>query len=452
MNVCTHSLNTTPLYQLNHDCPRRCQIIPDFFLADLALLNDEEVGNASPTSPRHFLQPFNPPLLKAEKIKVNITFSAGIESRVKQRHFAQVNKLIIPSRKPAHVMAGALPLDLADPVEPPQPPLVKTTQTAFRVFDADYKPIADKEYKPLPLKDSSLLPFESFADWPDYAKNVYDGAKKVYEFYQTEFGVTQEAWGSEIDSTVNVREWRKYPPNSDNYQVSVMSNAYWDGYRMAYGEGDNTVFYDFTRSKEIIGHELTHRLTQFAYKFDIKDYHDQSGALNEHISDVFGIIFSQWEHKEENPSEANWLVGSSLIKDDFKRMLKVRKFGHYDALRSLKAPGSAYEITKNGDTKKDPQPESMLNYDKREDDYGGVHINSGILNKAFYLFATNIGGASWKIPGRLWFDTITSGQITSQSQFIDFAKATVKIAKDKFPSAVQTALKQAWTEVQVLNE
>lgn len=442
--------NLYPVFQQN--CIKRCQIIPDFILSDLMLLNDEEIQH----SPRRMSASFDP----SEEVN-KIQFFIGSSSLFEQRKNSQSLLREMPLRnlpKMSTPVMRALPNEteppitshpIVEPVNSNQP--VQASALKFRVFDAEYRSIASEDNKPITISEESLLPDESFDDWPDYAKNVLDCAKKVYEFYSTVFSInSMDYWGTGIDSIVNVREWCQDPNDKKKYTLQVMSNAYWDGHRMAYGEGDNKVFYDFTRSKEIIGHELTHRFTQFAYKFDIDDYHDQSGALNEHLADVFGIMFAQRDNKEEKPSEANWLVGKDLIKDNFRRMLKVRKLGHYDALRSIKAPGTAYELTNKDKSRKDPQPDNMSDYNKTTVDYGGVHINSGILNRAFYLFTTKVNSPSWQIPGKLWFDTITSGTITSKSNFEDFAKATQEIAKKTLSGSEQTALAQAWTEVQII--
>src|SRR5206468_80202 len=97
------------------------------------------------------------------------------------------------------------------------------------------------------------------------------------------------------------------------------------------------------------------------------------------------------------------------------------------ALRSFPAPGTAYDDPILG---KDPQPAHMRNYVVTQEDNGGVHTNSGILNHAFYLFATGLGGYAWQVPGYVWFQTLTV--LKPDADFNAFALATMKVAGEKF--------------------
>ena len=95
------------------------------------------------------------------------------------------------------------------------------------------------------------------------------------------------------------------------------------------------------------------------------------------------------------------------------------------ALRSMKAPGTAYDDPRLG---KDPQPADMSGYVDTTDDNGGVHINSGIPNRAFYLAAAAIGGHAWAAPGQIWYDVLTGPGITPDCDFATFAALTVAAA------------------------
>lgn len=86
-------------------------------------------------------------------------------------------------------------------------------------------------------------------------------------------------------------------------------NAFWDGQRMVFGDGDGVVFGDFTACVDVIGHELSHGVTQFTAGLA---YHDQSGALNESLSDVFGSLVKQYALRQ-NADEADWLIGAGLL-------------------------------------------------------------------------------------------------------------------------------------------
>src|SRR5260221_6079606 len=155
---------------------------------------------------------------------------------------------------------------------------------------------------------------------------------------------------------------------------------------MVYGDGDGDLFELFTKPIDVTGHELTHGVTQYSANLN---YQDQSGALNESFSDVFGSLVKQ-QALNQTTEQADWLIGQGIFTS------KV----HGVALRSMKAPGTAYEDPVLG---KDPQPADMHSFVKTVDDNGGVHLNSGIPNKAFYLAATAIGGYAWDVAGEIWY-------------------------------------------------
>ncbi|NUR95847.1 MAG: peptidase M4 family protein, partial [Kribbellaceae bacterium] len=139
------------------------------------------------------------------------------------------------------------------------------------------------------------------------------------------------------------------------------ANAFWDGSQMVFGDGDGEIFGNFTSSIDVTGHELTHGVTQYTANLD---YQGQSGALNESISDVFGSLAKQYSLKQ-SAADADWLIGAGLFLPGVQGV----------ALRSMKAPGTAYDDPRLG---KDPQPADMSSYVDTQDDNGGVHINSGI--------------------------------------------------------------------------
>ncbi len=113
----------------------------------------------------------------------------------------------------------------------------------------------------------------------------------------------------------------------------------------------------------------------------------------------------------------------------------------------MKAPGTAYDDDVLG---KDPQPATMDHYVKTSRDNGGVHINSGIPNHAFYLLATDLGGNAWERAGQIWYDTLTGGQLDKDAQFADFARLTVATARTKYGEGEELqALLKAWSQVGV---
>ncbi|MDP9397768.1 MAG: M4 family metallopeptidase [Actinomycetota bacterium] len=206
-------------------------------------------------------------------------------------------------------------------------------------------------------------------------------------------------------------------------------NAFWDGSRMVFGDGDGQLFERFTRSLDVIGHELTHGVVEDEASLI---YLEQSGALNESICDVFGSLVKQHALKQ-SAEEADWLIAADLLGPDVQG----------SALRSMKEPGTAYDDDVLG---KDPQPAHLRDYVVTVKDNGGVHINSGIPNHAFYLAATSIGGYAWERAGRIWYDALRDSQIRPTTRFTAFARATVRAAGQSFPDEVP-AVRDAWSAV-----
>ncbi|MFJ6697678.1 M4 family metallopeptidase [Streptomyces sp. NPDC091272] len=210
-------------------------------------------------------------------------------------------------------------------------------------------------------------------------------------------------------------------------------NAFWDGEQMVFGDGDGELFLDFTIPVDVMAHELAHGVTQYTANFT---YFGQPGALNESVSDVIGSLVKQYVN-DQTAGEADWLIGAGLLAERVEGV----------ALRSMKAPGTAYDDDVLG---KDPQPATMDDYVSTGRDNGGVHINSGIPNHAFYLLADALGGKAWERAGQIWYDTLTAGTLTVTPTFADFAQATVVAARSRFGDGEeQEALLKAWEQVGV---
>ncbi|MEU8969062.1 M4 family metallopeptidase [Streptomyces monashensis] len=216
------------------------------------------------------------------------------------------------------------------------------------------------------------------------------------------------------------------PLNASVHYGEKYDNAFWNGDQMVFGDGDGQIFGDFTLCVDVIGHELTHGVTQYTANLD---YQGQSGALNESVSDVFGSLVKQYALGQSS-DQADWLIGEGLLGPTI----------HGVALRSMKAPGTAYDDPQLG---KDPQPASMDGYVDTTDDNGGVHTNSGIPNHAFYLIAIAIGGNAWEKAGQIWYDVLTGGELASDADFAAFARLTVAAAKARYGEGdvVQAVLK-----------
>ena len=213
---------------------------------------------------------------------------------------------------------------------------------------------------------------------------------------------------------------------------SDYNNAFWNGHQMVFGDGDGELFNRFTIALDVIGHELTHGVTEATAGLL---YQGQSGALNESVSDVFGSLVKQ-RVLGQDATGADWLIGAGLFTAAVQGV----------ALRSMRAPGTAYDDDVLG---RDPQPDHLRGYVETSDDNGGVHINSGIPNHAFYLAATSLGGSAWEVAGRIWYDTLVSGGLKPDADFVTFAAATVQAAQARFGTTEVLAVRSAWDAVGV---
>lgn len=251
----------------------------------------------------------------------------------------------------------------------------------------------------------------------DVAVNeAYDGAGETYDFYMNVFKRNSiDNMGMRLDLTIH------YDQKFDN--------ARWNGSQMIFGDGDGIAFQRFTKSVDIIAHELTHGVNQYEARLV---YWEQSGALNEHMSDVFGSLVKQYSLKQ-TADRADWLIGEGL----FTPAVNGK------ALRSMKEPGTAYDDPL---IDKDPQPAHMKDYMEVDYDYGGVHINSGIPNHAFYLTAVEIGGNAWEKAGKIWYDTFRNKKLKSRSKFQEFADLAFEVAGGLFGagSKEQQAVQKGW--------
>ncbi len=248
---------------------------------------------------------------------------------------------------------------------------------------------------------------------------AYDGLGATFDFYADVYernSIDDE--GLPLDATV--------------HYGTDYNNAFWNGQRMVFGDGDGDLFNRFTVSLDVIGHELAHGVTEdeagLVYMF-------QAGALNESMSDVFGSLIKQ-RALNQTADQADWLIGAGLLTSNVNGV----------ALRSMKAPGTAYDDPVLG---KDPQPGHMRDYVRTNQDNGGVHINSGIPNRAFYLVATQLGGKAGEKAGLIWYETLRDSGLRPNTAFQRFASLTSRVTARLFGAASteQTAVRDAWQEV-----
>ncbi|MGN8026585.1 M4 family metallopeptidase [Microbacterium sp. 22242] len=220
------------------------------------------------------------------------------------------------------------------------------------------------------------------------------------------------------------------PLDATVHYGSGYDNAFWNGKRMVFGDGDGQVFQHFTAATSVIGHELGHGVIQYTAGLG---YQDQPGALNESLADVFGALTEQ-HLLGQTADKATWLIGAGIFTPAV----------HGKALRSMLHPGTAYDDPELG---KDPQPADMSGFVHTTEDNGGVHINSGIPNRAFALFAVALGGHAWETAGSVWYRALTGG-LPATASFAQFAKATIAEA-DSVDKTTGDAARTAWTSVGV---
>jgi Zn-dependent metalloprotease len=253
---------------------------------------------------------------------------------------------------------------------------------------------------------------------------AYDGAGATYDLFFDIYGRNSiNNSGMRMDSTVH-------------YQRGY-DNAFWNGSQMVYGDGDEDLAEDerlfnrFTIAIDIIGHELTHGVTQFEANLV---YRNQPGALNESMSDVFGSLVKQ-RVLNQTAREADWIIGEGLFTTNVNGV----------GIRSMSAPGTAYNDPALGE---DPQPAHMDDYQNVTYDNGGVHINSGIPNHAFYLVSYELDGFAWEKAGRIWYEVLTN-RLSSTSNFQEAANATFAVAGTMYGanSLEQMAVKNGWAGV-----
>ncbi|KAG0295800.1 Translation initiation factor 3 subunit b [Dissophora globulifera] len=284
-------------------------------------------------------------------------------------------------------------------------------------------------------------------------QNVYEHFKNIIEFYLKEFKRNSyDGKGADLHISVHV----------DDDPGPGFDNAFWypgpNLYQWAFGDGDNELFDNFTKLLDISGHEFTHAVVQYTGQLP---YYWQSGALNESMADVFGSMIKQYfaPGGPQKAEDADWLVGEGIWLVPGPR-----------ALRDMENPGTAFDIP--GVTK-DRQPAHMDHYEELPvtDDWGGVHIYSGIPNRAFVLVAKALGGFSWEVAGQIWYDSLTDPSLRElfdsspepdppikdawgrsgplKNTFKIFANLTIKHAQAHSPETA-AAVTDAWKDVGVL--
>lgn len=213
----------------------------------------------------------------------------------------------------------------------------------------------------------------------------------------------------------------------------IFPNAFYDGKYLVFGEGDGQIFGDFSVPLEVGAHEFGHKIIDAGPKFE---YAGQPGALNEHVADVIGICVKKHAETEGGTKqvESDWRIGGGLFLEKGP------------ALRDMAKPGTAYDNDLLG---ADPQVGHMDKFVDTFLDNGGVHINSGIPNRAFTVFAEAAGGNVWEKPLNLWIQAMLKGD--EKTDFKAFAGFTFDVAAQE-DETIRKAVTEGWKAVGITAE
>lgn len=221
----------------------------------------------------------------------------------------------------------------------------------------------------------------------------------------------------------------------DNAGMTMMSsvhygnkfnNAMWNGSQMIYGDGDQAIFVDFTRGNDVIGHELTHGVTQHSLQLA---YSGDAGGLNESMSDCFGSMFRQWR-ANQTVAKADWLIGSDILGP-------TAKAKGLTCLRNMANPADPKALA--------PQPTKYSQITPGMD----PHFSSGPPNLAFCTACKKLGGKSWERIGQVWYRSLTGFGPTPTMKMPKFAARTRQVAKQLYANtpAVAAAVDAGWKQV-----
>jgi len=204
------------------------------------------------------------------------------------------------------------------------------------------------------------------------------------------------------------------------------NNAMWNGSQMIYGDGDNKIFIDFTKADDVVGHELTHGVTQHTLQLI---YSGDAGGLNESMSDCFGSMFRQWRANQD-VNQADWLIGHDI-------MGPVATSKGFDCLRDMANPAAAHCLA--------PQPTKYSQITPGMD----PHYSSGPPNLAFYLACKKVGGLSWEKVGQIWYRVLITAGPSPNMTMSAFAKKTRQLAISMFEPepTVAAGVDHAWQQV-----
>lgn len=243
---------------------------------------------------------------------------------------------------------------------------------------------------------------------------IYKNAGIVYDFYEYLGYNSLDDHGMDLISVAHFG--RQY------------NNAFWSDGKMVYGDGNGKAFTSLHKALDVAGHEMTHGLIDYSCRLV---YKGESGALNESLADVYGVTIEQW-HRGETADKTNWLMGDEII-------------GPGSTAKALRSFTTEPAFVKDPIFGTDDQPKHMKDYVQTKEDNGGVHINSGIPNHAYYLVATRLGGGSWEKAIKIW--DYARVRLWFWMGFGDLASRTVKGARKLYGEDTAETVRQCWAEV-----
>ncbi len=256
--------------------------------------------------------------------------------------------------------------------------------------------------------DGSQLEFvtETAAGWDPVAVSAMVNTRRVYDYF-----LQQHGRQSLDDRNKNLLVAIHYGDRKDN--------AFWNGSMMVYGDGDS-LFEPLSKCLDVAAHEMTHGVIESSANLR---YENQSGALNESFADLFAALVDS----------EDWLIGEdcTLAAPNYLRSLADPHLGR------MRQPSSMEEYLNLPNT--------------AEGDYGGVHLNSGIANRAAYLTAEALGDDGRQPLGAISYHALVN-YLTPSAQFIDARRALIQAAVDLYGSgsAEEQAVISAWDQVGVL--
>lgn len=253
-------------------------------------------------------------------------------------------------------------------------------------------------------------------NWSATAVSAHTNANTCYNYYVNTHGRNSlNGSGGNIVSVINI---------SDE-DGKGLDNAYWNGEFMGYGNGKDG-FKPLAGALDVAGHEMTHGVIENTARLE---YRNQSGALNESFADIFGVLIDR----------DDWTLGEDVV---------IKSVFPSGALRSLADPNQGGTSLKS----RGFQPKTMAQYvflrDTPDEDNGGVHVNSGIPNHAFYLFATNTNVGLARAE-KVYYQVITN-YLTRTSKFIDLRLGVIQAAKTLYGETVAAAARQAFDAVGIV--